>query len=197
MEGTLHLRLLQSFALFSTLIFISAFILPYPAPLAAKQQPLQTATAQQSPSPSPSPTPTPVPLPPPTVRINDYRAPAGRIIGAALTSDRAYTRLSYLTDRIGNRLSGSKNLERAIEWALAEMKTDGLDNIRAEKVMVPHWVRGEESLEMISPEPRKLSLLGLGNSVSTPPEGIAAEAIVVRLDHARQSADATHWRDDL
>ncbi len=121
-----------------------------------------------------------MPLPPPTVKINDYRAPAGRIIGAALTSDRAYTRLRYLTDRIGNRLSGSKNLERAIEWALTEMKNDGLDNIRAEKVMVPHWVRGEESLEMISPEPRKLSLLGLGNSVSTPPEGIAAEAVVVR-----------------
>jgi len=181
MEGTLHLRLLQSFALISTLIFISAFVLPDPLRSAAKQQPLQTGRAQPSASPSPSPSPlTPVPLPPPTVKIDDYRTPAGRIIGAALTSDRAYTRLAYLTDRIGNRLSGSKNLERAIQWALAEMKSDGLDNVRGEKVMVPHWVRGEESLEMISPEPRKLSLLGLGNSVSTPPEGIAAEAIVVR-----------------
>jgi carboxypeptidase Q len=178
MEGTLHLRLLQSFALISTLILMSAFVLPDPLRSAAKQQRLQTGTAQQSPS--PSPTPMPVPLPPPTVKINDYRTPAGRIIGAALTSDRAYTRLAYLTDRIGNRLSGSKNLARAIQWALAEMKSDGLDNIRAEKVMVPHWVRGEESLEMISPEPRKLSLVGLGNSVSTPPEGIVAEAIVVR-----------------
>jgi len=174
MEGTLHLRLLHPFALIATLIIV--FVQPDPL----KQQTLQSATAQQSPSPSPSPTPTPVPLPPPTVKINDYRTPAGHIIGAALTSDRAYKRLAYLTDRIGNRLSGSKNLERAIEWALAEMKSDGLDNVRGEKVMVPHWVRGEESLEMISPEPRKLSLLGLGNSVSTPPEGIAAEAIVVR-----------------
>jgi carboxypeptidase Q len=60
------------------------------------------------------------------------------------------------------------------------MKRDGLDNVRAEKVMVPHWVRGEESLEMLTPVPRKLQMLGLGNSVGTPAEGISAEAIVVR-----------------
>ncbi len=89
-------------------------------------------------------------------------------------------RLAHLTDHIGHRLSGSKNLERAIEWAVTEMKRDGLDNVRAEKVMVPHWVRGEESLEMLTPLPRKLTMLGLGNSVGTPAEGISAEAVVVR-----------------
>jgi carboxypeptidase Q len=119
-------------------------------------------------------------LPSPTVKIDAYRAPAGRIIGAALTTNTAYTRLEYLTDRIGNRLSGSANLERAIAWALAEMKKDGLDNVRAEKVMVPHWVRGEESLEMLAPVSRKLSMLGLGNSIATPPAGITADAVVVR-----------------
>ena len=119
-------------------------------------------------------------MPPPTVKIGPYREPAGRIIGAALTSDKAYARLAHLTDSIGNRLSGSTNLERATQWALAEMKSDGLENVHAEKVMVPHWVRGAESLEMTSPVARKLPMLGLGNSVSTPPEGIAAEAIVVR-----------------
>jgi len=119
-------------------------------------------------------------MPPTTIDINDYRAAAARIIGAALTSDRAYTRLAHLTDHIGNRLSGSDNLKRAIEWAVAEMKRDGLDNVRAEKVMVPHWVRGQESLEMLTPVPRKLQMLGLGNSIGTPAEGITAEAIVVR-----------------
>jgi len=127
-----------------------------------------------------TPTPTPTPLPPPTVKIEPYRPATARIIGAALTSDRAYSRLAHLTDHIGNRLSGSQNLERAIEWAITEMKQDRLDNVRTEKVMVPHWVRGEESLEMLSPKPRKLSMLGLGNSIGTPPEGITAEAVVVR-----------------
>lgn len=133
------------------------------------------AAAQQA-----SPTPTPAPLPPPTVNINDYRTAAGRIIGAALTSRKGYERLSYLTDSIGNRLSGSQSLERAIQWALAEMKKDALDNVRAEKVMVPHWVRGQESLEMTTPTQRPMTMLGLGNSVATPAEGIIAEAVVVR-----------------
>ncbi|HLM25041.1 MAG TPA: hypothetical protein VK274_08285, partial [Pyrinomonadaceae bacterium] len=133
--------------------------------------------AQQPPG---SPTPTPIRLPSPTIKIDRYRAAAARIIGAALTSDRAYSRLAHLTDHIGNRISGSQNLERGIEWAVTEMKRDGLDNVRAEKVMVPHWVRGEESLEMLTPVPRKLQMLGLGNSVGTPAEGISAEAVVVR-----------------
>jgi carboxypeptidase Q len=114
------------------------------------------------------------------VRAEEYRERAGRIIGAALTSEVAYRRLAWLTDRIGNRLSGSESLTRAIEWAVSEMKRDRLDNVRAEKVMVPHWVRGEESLELIQPVGRKLSMLGLGNSVGTPPEGVTAEAVVVR-----------------
>lgn len=159
-----HLLLL---ALISTLICL---------PLFAAQDPVRPPQAQ----PQASPSPTPTPLPPPTVSIDKYRATAGRIIGAALVSDHAYTRLANLTDHIGHRLSGSQALERAIEWALAEMKRDGLENVRGEKVMVPHWVRGEESLEMTAPRPLKLSMLGLGNSVGTPAEGITAEAVVVR-----------------
>ena len=137
----------------------------------AAQPARQEAAAAQTP---------PRPLPPPRVKIEQYRERAARIIGAALTDDTAYRRLAWLTDRIGHRLSGSENLERAIEWAVTEMKRDRLDNVRAEKVMVPHWVRGEESLELIEPRGMKLSMLGLGNSVGTPPEGITAEAVVVR-----------------
>jgi carboxypeptidase Q len=167
MEGLARVRSLKLFALLSTLIFAIAF-----NSTAQNRNPTAQALA--------SPTPAPAPLPSPTVRIDRYRAAAARIIGAALTSDHAYARLAHLTDHIGNRLSGSTNLERAIDWAVAEMKRDGLDNVRAEKVMVPHWVRGEESLEMLTPVPRKLQMLGLGNSTGTPSEGIAAEAVVVR-----------------
>ena len=162
------MRLLLLLALVSLLIHANAF---------TSQEPQRRGSIAQQ---GASPTPTPTPLPPPTVKIDGYRAAAARIIGAAVTSDRAYERLAYLTDHIGHRLSGSKNLERAIEWALTEMKRDGLDNVRAEKVMVPHWVRGEESLEMLTPAPRKLTMLALGNSVGTPAEGITAEAVVVR-----------------
>lgn len=164
------MRLLQPLALIATLLYCSTFVPPEP--------PRPSSQAQSTPSPSPSPSAKP--LPPPNIKVDNYRAPAGRIIGAALTSDRAWRRLAHLTDHIGHRLSGSKGLERAIEWAIAEMKRDGLDNVRAEKVMVPHWVRGNESLEMITPLPRNLPMLGLGDSVGTPPGGITAEAVVVR-----------------
>ncbi len=129
--------------------------------------------------PQPTATP-PAPLPPPQVRAEDYRDEAARIIGAALTDDTAYRRLAYLSDRIGHRLSGSRQLEEAIRWSMEEMRRDRLDNVRAEKVMVPHWVRGAESLEIVAPVARALPMLGLGNSVGTPPEGITAEAVVVR-----------------
>ncbi len=163
------MRLLQSFVLMFAMMYGAALAPQNPAP-----------SPSPSPSPTPAPSPTPTPLPPPTVRIDAYRAPAGRIIGAALTSNKAYERLAYLSDRIGHRLSGSKNLERAIAWAVSEMKRDGLDNVRAEKVMVPHWVRGNESLEITSPLAQKLPMLGLGNSVGTPAAGVSAEAVVVR-----------------
>ena len=156
---------------FSLILVIALVIIQAPAQQPAAP-PLPTSQREVAPPPKP--------LPAPRVKIEEYRERASRIIGAALTSDMAYRRLAWLTDRIGNRLSGSESLEHAIAWAVSEMKRDGLDNVRAEKVMVPHWVRGEESLELLEPASRKLSMLGLGNSVGTPPEGITAEAVVVR-----------------
>jgi carboxypeptidase Q len=156
---------------FSLILVIALVIIQAPAQQPAPQPP---PTSQREAAPAPKP------LPPPRVKIEQYRERASRIIGAALTSDSAYRRLAWLTDRIGHRLSGSESLERAIVWAVAEMKRDGLDNVHAEKVMVPHWVRGEESLELLEPASRRLPMLGLGNSVGTSPEGITAEAVVVR-----------------
>ena len=49
----------------------------------------------------------------------------------------------------------------------------------AQAAMVPHWVRGEESGELITPVSKKLHLLGLGMSVATPPEGLTADVVVV------------------
>jgi len=112
--------------------------------------------------------------------LEAYRDPAARLIGAALADTAAWTRLAELTDTFGHRLSGSRALEDAIDWAKGEMARDGLENVRGEKVMVPHWVRGRESAEIVAPVRHPLVMLGLGNSVGTPPGGIEAEAVVVR-----------------
>ncbi len=108
-----------------------------------------------------------------------YRAVAARIQRAALADGVGWERLAWLTDRIGNRLSGSAALQQAVAWALDQMAADGLENVRALPVQVPHWVRGEESLRMVAPRELPLAMLGLGGSVGTPAEGLEAEVVPV------------------
>ena len=108
-----------------------------------------------------------------------YRGDAERIVAAALADSAAWQRLATLTDSYGHRLSGSTSLERAIDWILAEMRRDGLQNVRGERVMVPHWVRGRESATLVSPRPHPMAMLGLGGSIGTPKGGITAEVLVV------------------
>ncbi|HEV7591057.1 MAG TPA: M28 family metallopeptidase [Longimicrobium sp.] len=121
-----------------------------------------------------------------------YRADANRLIQAALADSFAYNRLATMVDRFGNRLSGSESLERTIDWVLDEMRRDGLQNVRGEPVMVPHWVRGDESAELISPRALPLHMIGLGMSVGTPPGGITADVLVVTsfADLAAHAAEA-------
>jgi len=109
----------------------------------------------------------------------EYQAAADRIIAAATADSAAWNKLAELTDTFGNRLSGSAALERAIDWIIARMKQEGLENVRGEPVMVPHWVRGEEHAELRQPRYQNLPMLGLGGSIATPPGGIEAEVIVV------------------
>lgn len=108
-----------------------------------------------------------------------YRDDVSRIVNAALEKNSAFERLEELCLTIGHRLSGSPQLEKAIEWAVATLKKDGHENVRKEKVMVPHWVRGRESATIIEPNEYPLVMLGLGGSVATPPEGITAQVLVV------------------
>ena len=102
-----------------------------------------------------------------------------RIISKSLSDSTAYNRLGYMCDTFGPRLSGSKNLENAINWILKEMNSDGLENVRGEKVAVPTWIRGKESATLLSPFKKELSMLGLGGSIATPRGGLKAEVIVV------------------
>ena len=123
--------------------------------------------------------------------LTAYHEPAARLIGEALSSHFAWERLAELADTYGPRLSGSTTLDAAIRWAVAEMKKDGLENVRAEPVMVPVWVRGNESVAITSPSEQPLVMLGLGMSVGTPPEGIEAGIWVVR---SFEELDATPER---
>jgi carboxypeptidase Q len=109
----------------------------------------------------------------------EYQAVADRIIAAATADSSAWNKLAELTDGFGNRISGSDALERAIDWIVARMKAEGLENVRGEPVMVPKWVRGHEKAELLQPRYLNLPMLGLGGSVATPRGGIEAEVLVV------------------
>jgi hypothetical protein len=108
-----------------------------------------------------------------------YRESSSKLIAAALVDQDAMEKLSYLCDRIGNRLSGSQALDRAVAWAAAQMKADGLSNVVTPRVKVPHWVRGNESASLLEPVNRPLTILGLGGSIGTPKKGITAEVVPV------------------
>jgi Peptidase family M28 len=108
-----------------------------------------------------------------------YHDKANQLIDAALADTDGYARLAYLCDRIGNRLSGSPALTKAIEWSAAEMTKAGLEHVVTPPVKVPVWVRGQESAEIVEPMTKRLHMLGLGLSVGTPPGGITADVVVV------------------
>ena len=108
-----------------------------------------------------------------------YSAAAKKIIMSLDDDSLGYNRLGYLCDMFGPRLSGSKNLEKSIDWIIREMKNDGLSNVRGERVKVPTWIRGEESLKILVPFERELKVLGVGGSIATSKGGIRGEVVVV------------------
>ncbi|MEO8044342.1 MAG: M20/M25/M40 family metallo-hydrolase [Spartobacteria bacterium] len=140
---------------------------------------LAVAAPEASVSPTPSPSPTPV------LYSLQTLAELEKLQAAALTSDYAYRQVAHLSNNIGPRLSGSAQAQKAVEYVAAELKALGME-VRLEKVMVPHWVRGEETAALVQfpgqapGTTQKVVLTALGGSVATPPEGLTAEVVVVR-----------------
>ncbi len=125
--------------------------------------------------------------------IDEYHEIADQLIEAAMDEENnnfMWERLAYMTDYFPHRLSGSQMLEDAIDWMHDEMIADGFENVYKQEVMVPHWVRNEESAVMHGPYEKDMRMLGLGSSVGTPDEGIRAEVMVVSsFDEFEERAD--------
>ena len=119
-----------------------------------------------------------------------YEIAGNRLIEAALKDTSGFERLAEMCDTFGPRFSGTDNLEKAIDWILSEMNRDGLSNVHGEAVMIPKWVRGNESASMVSPWKKELHMLGLGGSIGTSPEGITADVMVVSsFDELEERSD--------
>lgn len=102
----------------------------------------------------------------------------------ALEHPGAHAMLTKLCSVAPKRLSGSKGAADAVQWARETMNSIGLENVRAEPCMVPHWERGKvERLTLLHPEgdPKfPLSVCALGGSPPTPAGGIEAEVLMVK-----------------
>ncbi|XP_027005097.2 carboxypeptidase Q [Tachysurus fulvidraco] len=127
--------------------------------------------------------------------LSRYSGIAQKIIDLAVygkAQNRSYERLAVFTDTVGNRVSGSSNLDLAIKYMYNALSLDGLENVHLEPVTIPHWVRGQERAVMVLPRNHTLSILGLGSSVGTPKGGIEAEVLVVESfdDLKRRANDA-------
>ncbi|BFY98798.1 hypothetical protein BsWGS_01837 [Bradybaena similaris] len=123
--------------------------------------------------------------------IDNHTAVANTITDYILTGPakgEVYKRLAIMTDKFGPRLCGSETLEDAIDYMIDQFTQDGLENVHKEAVTIPHWVRGHEKARLITPRSKDLALLGLGNSIATPRQGITAAVLVV------QSFDELHAR---
>lgn len=134
---------------------------------------------------NPAATATPTPSATPQLYSAQTISELKQIQQAALASDYAYRQVAHLSNNIGPRLSGSVQAQKAVEYVAAELKAIGCV-VQLEKVMVPHWVRGEETAALVEfpgqaeGTAQKIVLTALGGSVATPAEGITAEVISVR-----------------
>src|SRR5436309_4169041 len=139
----------------------------------------------QSGSPQEQSTPTPTPTATPVVFSLQTLADLKRLQQAALSSDYAYRQVAHLADNVGPRLTGSVQAAKAVEYVAGELKAIGCE-VQLEKVVVPHWVRGEETAALVQfpgmaeNTTQKIVLCALGGSVATPNEGISAEVITVK-----------------
>jgi Zn-dependent M28 family amino/carboxypeptidase len=143
--------------------------------------------APTSPAP-PTPAATPVVFSPQT--LGELK----RLQQAALNSDYAYRQVAHLANNIGPRLSGSAQAAKAVEYIANELKAIGCE-VQLEKVMVPHWVRGEETAALVQfpgqaeNTTQKIVLCALGASVGTPPEGLTSEVVAVKNFDELKSLD--------
>ena len=108
------------------------------------------------------------------------KANAGALMEAAKTDIVGLQFVEDLTTEIGPRLAGSEAEARARDWAAAELKTLGFQNVRIEGFEIPYWSRISESVTITGDAPQALVATALGGSRATPPEGI--EADIVRFE---------------
>jgi hypothetical protein len=87
-----------------------------------------------------------------------------KILAEAANDSQIMANLTYLSDVIGPRLTGSAALQRASTWAAERMKAFGLASVVLEAYPIPEgWERGSAHVRILDPENgRTLSVASFG-----------------------------------
>jgi len=113
----------------------------------------------------------------------DDTAMIKKIVDETMANATAYENLRYLCKKIGPRLSGSANAQKAVEATTRMLKEAGADTVYLQPCMVPHWERGAPEkgyIRLAGGKKYNLQLCALGNSAGTGAGGIHAGVVEVR-----------------
>jgi hypothetical protein len=102
-------------------------------------------------------------------------AVARQLIEQASRSDLAWRLVSELAGGIGARPAGSEGDRRAVAWAQKALANLGLQGVTTQRIELSTWQRGPASAQLAGASARDLVVAALGNSVSTPAQGVEAE----------------------
>jgi Iap family predicted aminopeptidase len=94
-----------------------------------------------------------------------------QIVGDCYTSSEPMDNLLTLCDEFGSRFGGTEGERQAAEFFQAKMEAYGLSNVHREPVEYTGWVRGEATLEIVSPVKKTIPCISLPHSPPADLEG--------------------------
>jgi hypothetical protein len=111
----------------------------------------------------------------------EFQLASARLAGSILVNGRTMDYLQNLTDKFGDRLTGTASYQRAAEWAADQFRSMGIKNVKLEPFTIPNgWERGYARGRMLAPMQRHISIESLGWAPSTPAGGVKGEVVAIR-----------------
>ena len=90
----------------------------------------------------------------------------------------AYGLVRDITTRFGPRLAGTPAEHRAADWVAQRFQEMKLENVRVEQFPLTVWTRGVERAEVLGPHAQPLTVVGLGGTIPTGPQGVEGEVVL-------------------
>lgn len=112
-----------------------------------------------------------------------------KIIAEAKAKSELMANLTYLSDFIGPRLTGTPALKRANEWAAEKMRSYGLENVKLEPYEIPvGWVRGTATARMVEPDNGRQLLVASAGWVPGTKGKVVGDVVIFQVTRREELA---------